>query len=152
MVGEEPEVLRTADGRGAHEADRLAGVHALDGSDLPRVRLDRVGNRVQDPLALGARAARPVVERGVRRTRRAVDIGCAPRRDEPQRRAVHGRVVLEGRTARARDPRITDAVVERFGGELRQEAGGEREVVLEGGGGGGGHSDRVLLSGRRGRG
>ena len=76
--GEEAEVLDRAADLRLHRRDRLADVARLELRELVAVRLDRVGERVQEARALVRRGLAPVaVERGARSRDRAVDLGLA---------------------------------------------------------------------------
>ena len=95
-VGEEPEVLRTPQGGGAHEPHGLAGVDALGEGDLLRPLDDEVGHPVQDPLALGAGGGAPRLERPSRGPGRGVDVGGVACGHLAERGAVDGGVVGKG--------------------------------------------------------
>ena len=123
VVGEEPEVLGTADRRRAHEPDGLAGVDAFDRGDLVGPLDDQVGDVVQDPLALLPAAARPIAERGGGGARRGVDVAGAAARHRAKQRAVDRRVIVERVAARARRRLAVDQVQQRALGEAAQLRG-----------------------------
>ena len=76
--GEVAEVLDRAEELGLRRRDRLADVAGLELRELVPVRLERVGERVQQPRALVRGRLAPVaVERGACRLDRAVDLGLA---------------------------------------------------------------------------
>ena len=84
-------VGRQRDVGGARLADRLAVVVALGDRERLEVLLDRVGDAVQHPRALGRRGLAPRVLGGVRGVERQLDVGGA--------RVRHLRERLAGRRA-----------------------------------------------------
>ena len=100
-VGKEAEILGGAHRGLRHEADRLAGVVAFEHRDLVGMRLDGVGDLVQDGLALAGIELAPGLERGLGRLRGRVDVGGVAARDRGDHRVVDRRRGLEGLAGRA---------------------------------------------------
>src|SRR5207248_11655810 len=76
--GEEAEVLDRTGDLGLDGRDRLADVARLELRELLAVRLDRVGQRLQEPRALVRRRLSPrSVEGAARGVDGAVDVGLA---------------------------------------------------------------------------
>ena len=89
--GEEAEVLDRARDLRLHRRDRLADVARLELGELLAVRLDRVGERVQEPRALVRRGLAPVaVERGAGCLDCAVDLRLARELRAAERLAGRG--------------------------------------------------------------
>ena len=101
-IGEEAEVLRAAQRRLRHVADRLAGIHALDQRDLLGARLDGVGDGVQDGAALGAGTARQAGKRRGRGLGGGVDVGGIAGGDLREHRIVDRAERVEGLAGRWR--------------------------------------------------
>ena len=92
-------------------ADRLAVLPALRDREHLEVRLDRVGDRVQDLGAVGRRGLAPRLARSVRRVEREVDVRRGRARDLAERLSRRGaRIGAVGALDRG-DPMATDEVL-----------------------------------------
>ncbi len=132
-VGIEAEILRAAQRRFRHVADRLPGIHALDVGDLVGTRDDRIRDLVQDGTALVARRVTPAgAERLHRGLRGAVDFGGAAARDIRNRRVVDRGRGLEGFTA-AGIGLAVDQMRHDVLAEAREVLFGKRDGVVESG-------------------
>ncbi len=128
-VGEEAEVLGGADGGLRHEAIRLAGVPALQHGDVAGVRLDGVGNPVQQGAALGRVPCGPGLEGRLGCGGRAIDVGGCAARDLGDQRFVDRRDGVECRLAI--DALAGDRVADAVGAELCQQRLEPAEVARE---------------------
>jgi hypothetical protein len=117
----EAEILRPAQRRLRHVADRLPGIDALDIGDLVGARLDRIGDSVQHLAPMIAGCPAPA---GAKRPgggfRRAIDLGGTAARDRRDHAVVDRRLRLEGLTT-ARIGLAVDQMRDRLVAEALQE-------------------------------
>ena len=97
-VREKPEVLRTPFGGRSHESDRLAGIHGFNHRDLFGLRLDGIGDVMEQRAAFATGHRPPVGERPGCGLGRAVDIVGVSRSHRAEIAVVHGGMVVESLT------------------------------------------------------
>ena len=95
LIGEETEILRSADGGLGHEAMRLTGIDAFEHRNIVGAVFDRVGNPMQQLLAHRRGHVAPRFECQCGCGGGAVDILRVAARDARQHGAINRRFGLE---------------------------------------------------------